>query len=500
MSLIRNAGFNLLGAAVPAVLAVVTVPYIVSVLGNANYGMLVLITSIVGYFALLDINVTASSTKYVAQYRAAGDTARLNETICFGFLIYAGIGLVGMSGLFFSSRWLVSSVFTVPLERQAEAVTAIQIAALGFVFGQVQAYLQSLPGALMRYDVSGRIEALFGSAVPLLTVLLLYLGYGLVELVWLRVGMSALQGLLVWRMVMRLLPTLRWATPGRQIRHTLLSFSAYSFLSRIAALTYSNADKLIIGARVGVSALTFYVVPATLVNRVMSLVFRLSGVMFPHASALAAQGRMAELERDYLFASRYIFFINGAIALTLACFAHPILSLWLNPEFAASGASVMAMVALAQWVDSTTNLPSLINDGLGHPKVSGMFALARSLLGLALIFAGVWRFGIEGAAGAHLLASLVMSLLFVVYVHGRTVPVALARLARESYLPALTVLAPVGVAALLLRPFAERGWFGLCASAAAVGLLLLAGGLWKVCVPGHRAALFGRVGLLGKLK
>ncbi|MEN3372395.1 oligosaccharide flippase family protein [Dechloromonas sp. ZS-1] len=495
MSLLKNAGFNLLGAVVPALLAIFTIPYIVSILGSDNYGLLALITSIVGYFSLLDINITASSTKYVSQYNASGDKNRLNETICFGVLIYAGIGLVGMFGLYFSAHTLISSVFALPIGQQFDAVAAIQIAALGFFVGQIQSYLQSLPGALMRYDISGRIEACFGTIVPLLTIGLLYSGFGLVELVWLRVLMSLLQALLICYMLRELIPEFRWATPSKDICEMIMSFSAYSFLSRLAALTYANADKIIIGARVSVTALTFYVVPVTLANRVMSLVFRLSGVMFPHASTLAAQGRLDELESDYLLASRYIFFLNGAIALLLATMAYPILSLWLTPEFAQAGGSVMVMITLAQWVDSLTNLPSLVNDGLGRPKVSGLFALMRAALGLALIFVGVCNFGIEGAAAAHLLSSIVMSLAFVLYVHGRTVPVAISTLCLKAYKPTLIILIPVALIGMLLMPLAQRGWMQLIASGSVMGMILVLGGLWKVCLPKHRKLLLSRFGI-----
>jgi len=493
MSLIRNAAFNFMGAAVPALLAIGTIPYVVSTLGAADYGLLALITSIVGYFALLDINITASSTKYVSEFNASGDKVRLNETICFGLLIYGGIGLIGLLGLFFAADFLASGVFSVPPERHTEATTALRVASLGFLFGQIQAYIQSLPGALMRFDISGRIEAVFGTIVPLATIALLYAGYGLISLVCLRVGMSLLQGALTWLVLRKLLPTLSWATPTKDIRAMMLSFSAYSFLNRLAALTYANADKLVIGARVGVTALTYFVVPATLANRVMSLVFRLSSVMFPHASALAAQGRIAELENDYLFASRYLFFINGAIALVMATMATPILTLWLSPDFAKAGATVMVMIALAQWVDSTTNLPSLVNDGLGHPKVSGLFALARAGIGIALILVGVSAFGIEGAAGAHLAASALMSTAFVIFVHGKTVPIKLRALLREGYQPTLAVLIPVGIAGIFVAPWASNGWLQLLLSMALLGLLLLAGGWWLVCLPAHRNTILERL-------
>ena len=48
MTLARNAGFNLLGAAAPAFLNIVTLPYILGSLGAADFGLLMLVTAIVG--------------------------------------------------------------------------------------------------------------------------------------------------------------------------------------------------------------------------------------------------------------------------------------------------------------------------------------------------------------------------------------------------------------------------------------------------------------------
>ena len=74
---------------------------------------------------------------------------------------------------------------------------------------------------------------------------------------------------------------------GRAARSgaTCSVFSAWSFLSRFAALSYAYADKLIIGALAGVTALAWFTVASTLANRVLGLTYRLSGVFFPAASA-----------------------------------------------------------------------------------------------------------------------------------------------------------------------------------------------------------------------
>ena len=490
MALARNALFNLMGAALPAVLSVLTIPYIVRSLGTADFGLLTLVTAIVGYFALLDVNLTAGTTKYVAGFHATADANALHQTVTFGLAIYVGIGLAGMAGLLLFAEPLVRHVFSVPADRQTNAVLAVQVASIGFLFGQMQAYLQSLPGAMMRYDVSGRIEAAFGTAVPLCTVALLALGGDLVGVVALRVVMSAVQLMVLVFALRRLVPRFRPTWPPQALRAQLLGFSAYAFLSKLASLTHSNADKLLIGHHLGVAAVTFYAVPSTLTSRVMGLVSRLSGVMFPHASAMAAAGRIDDLRRHYFLGTRYLFFINGAIALILVAFAQPLLTLWIGPEFAQQGAQVMILVALAQWVDSWTNLPSLVNDGLGHPRVTGTLALVRAVFGLLLIFIGLQQFGIVGAAAGHLAASLTMGTVFLVYVHGRTVPVVLGDLLRQTVVSPLIILFVMSCIGVLLAPFVTS-WFRLIGVFVPLIALVIAVAWRFVVMPDHRRQLRG---------
>lgn len=480
LRLFHNAWSNLLGAAVPALAALATVPLVVAGLGEANYGVYALVTAIVGYFAVIDINVTAGSVKYIAAQHARAEPERIAETLCFGSAMYAAIGAVGGFGLFFGARFLVSDAFTVPPHLHAEAIASLQLAALGFFLGQLQSYLHSVPQALMRFDVSGRLEMVFGALVPLLTVAVLMLGYGLFELIALRVAASAIHCLLLWRGIDGLLPGLHWRWPGRELRAGILGFSAYSFLSRFAALSYAHADKLVIGALVGVTGLAYFTVAATLANRVLGLTFRLSGVFFPAASMLAAGGELARLDHAYLKATRYVVYLNAAMLVLLAVFAEPLLRYWMNPDFAAGGATVLALMALAQFVDSLTSLPSLVNDGMGHPRVSGLFALTRALAGLVIVYLGVAGWGIVGAAWGHLLASLLFTIAFLVFVHGRTVPTSLARLCAQGYLPSLAATGSVALAASLAETRFHRGVLDFVLVAAATVALLGLGGILLV--------------------
>jgi len=474
MNLVRNALSNLLGAAVPAVVALATVPLVVRGLGDAGYGMYALVTAIVGYFALIDINVTAGSVKYIAEFNARHDQASINETVFFGLSVYALLGLAGGIGLFLGADLFVTRVFAVPAALQAQAHATLQLAALGFFIGQLLSYLQSIPQSLMRYDIASRIEMLFGAGVPLLTVGVLLLGYGLFEVVLLRVVASSVHCGVLWHWVRRLLPGLAWRRPGAAIRRALLGFSAYAFLSRFATLSYAYADKLIIGALVGVTGLAYFTVASTLANRILGLTYRLSGVLFPAASALAANGEMERLNRLYLKASRYVVFINASVLVLVAVFSYPILYYWMDARFARAGHLVLAVMAVSQFVDSLTSLPSLVNDGMGHPRYSGMFALARAGFGLVVVYLGVAGWGIEGAAWGHLIASVLLTCAFLAAVHGRTVPARLGELARHAYVPSLFGVGTVALVACAGSEAFDGGPLALVLLLLATTVLLVA--------------------------
>jgi O-antigen/teichoic acid export membrane protein len=505
LSLLRNAFSNLLGAVIPALVALGTVPLVVKGLGDANYGVYSLVTAIVGYFAVIDINVTAGSVKFIAEFNAnrerSEDRDRINETVFFGLSVYALLGVLGGLGLFFGAHFFVTRVFSVPAALVGEAVATLKLAALGFFLGQLQSYLNSIPQSLMRYDIASRIEMLFGTVVPLLTVAVLMLGYGLFEVILLRVVTSAVNCVVLWRCIRHLLPDLAWRKPGAAIRRELLGFSAYSFLSRFATLSYAYADKLIIGALVGVTGLAYFTVASTLANRILSLTYRLSGVFFPAASALAARGELERLRTLYLKASRYVVFINASVLVLVAVFSYQILYYWMNPQFARAGQVVLAVMALSQFIDSLTSLPSLVNDGMGHPRFSGMFALARAAFGLVVVYLGVDGWGIAGAAWGHLVASVLLTCAFLVAVHGRTVPARLGDLARQAYLPSVFGVGLVALLATVGNRLFDGGPLDLVLLVLLTMALLFAWGMLFVIEKNDKDLAWSRVkGLLSMRK
>jgi Na+-driven multidrug efflux pump len=103
-------------------------------LGDVQYGLFTLVTAIVGYFALIDINVTAGSVKYLSEHHARGETKQVNQVVSFGGFIYFLIGLIGGVCIFLFADTIVTSFFNIPSHLHNVAGNTLRIAAFAFFF------------------------------------------------------------------------------------------------------------------------------------------------------------------------------------------------------------------------------------------------------------------------------------------------------------------------------------------------------------------------------
>ncbi len=432
--ILKNAIYNLFGWAIPVVVSFLAIPFIVKILGNDKYGILMLSEALIGYFAILDINLTQGSIRYIAEYHAKGHEKEVNEVFSFSFLIYAIIGIVGAILIFFSIDTIFLKILKIPQHLKGSARIVFYITAVGFLLNLIQSYLSSLPKSGHRFDISAKMEIVFSIGLTLLTVLILHMGSDIVGVSVLRIVILLMNTLVLYFVIKKILPYLNFKFSIRkETVRKITTFSGYAFMSKIASTIGAYADKLIIGAVIGSAAVTLYAVPFMLVGRLIAISHRLSMGLFPIASEMGSTGRLEDLKKIYRDLSRHIFFLNIAITTVLCLFSKQILQLWMGEEFSQQTYIILIFIALAYFMDSLTHLPSLVNDGLSYPQITGGFALSRAVFSIIPMLIGAKFYGVVGVSVAYFISSLIFSSAFLIYVHKKTIGIPLKTLVNESF-------------------------------------------------------------------
>lgn len=452
---VNNALFNAGSSMLPLVLSFIFWPYIVSKLGDSSYGVFALVGTVIGYFALLDLGLGSAVVKYVAEYAGQKDIERTKEVVGAALLIFLLAGLVGFMLILAIARVLATRLMNIPPELIDAAYHSFCAASLGFFFTMQLTLLTAIINGLNRYDISSVTMAIMGAITTIGAAVLLHMGFGLVAVVWLNVIIPLLTGLFYLILIRRLLPgiSLRIMYKTEPLKH-ILRFGMYTTLGRITNVISSQVNLLIIGAILGVTAVTYYAVPFTILSRMTQLLVRIGMVVFPAISELQGQQQHDTIRDLYLTSSRIILSLAVAFTVPLLIFGVRFLHLWMGPVFAERGGAVMLIITVGVFLSQCTNVPTFVVEGMGRPKISGLASIATALIFMALMIPGAICGGIVGVAAADTLSAGITAPFFIGYVNRQVLGLPLRRLLKESYIRPL--LAGVAVAVLLLFVPQER--------------------------------------------
>ena len=449
---IGNALSGVVGFAWPILLALVTMPYIVHKLGNEAYGVLALVTSVLGFFAFLDLGVTNASVKYMAEAYVQDDVEKINKIIGSSLVVYLIAGATGGCIIALMTNTLVQKILKIPPGYIADSTFAFYIASCGFLLNMVLGVFAAVPKAVQRYDVATKINIVISTFLTLLTVLTLYLGYGLREIVILNF-LSSLASLAVYMLVAKSLVSdisIRLSFDPATFRK-LFAFGAYSLLVMISSTVLFQLDRLMIGSFAGAAQVAFYVVPASIALRIHGFIASIMGVVFPLCSELHATGQQEKLRKLYLKASKYSLILGLSVATPLITLSFQVMKYWMGDEFAAKSSLVLAILSTSSLFTSLTVIPSYLLDGIGKPKVNAFFSVLSALMNICLCLLLIPKYGVKGAAFAGLANGLFV-ILCLVTVDMKILHIGLARLAADWSRPIAASLVQGMITFALIAP------------------------------------------------
>jgi O-antigen/teichoic acid export membrane protein len=262
----------------------------------------------------------------------------------------------------------------------------------------------------------------------------------------------------------------------------LLGFGGWMTVSNVVSPMMVYLDRFLIGSIVSMSAVAFYVTPYEMITKLWVIPGALVAVLFPAFSAsLATDPRAAVrlLDRGV----RFVFIALFPAVLVIDVLARPGLELWLGKDFADHSTRVLQWLAAGVLVNSMAQVPFAFIQGAGRPDLTAKLHFAELPVYLALLWWGVSRFGIEGAA-----------IVWLVRVTADGAVLALlTRAVAEPHLPSRTVLSALGFAAALLVAGALVGGTWGRAAFLATSLAASALGIWRfLLAAGERDALRSR--------
>jgi O-antigen/teichoic acid export membrane protein len=398
-SVAASTALNLLGLLAPLVAAVAAFPILNRTLGTERVGFLTLAWALVGYFSLFDLGIGRALTKLVAEKLATSETEALPRLVWTGLALMLGLGMIAGLVIALGAPWLVETALRIPIELQAEAVTAVRVLAWAVPLVVTSAGLRGVLEAQGRFGISNAVRGPMG--VWLIVGPLLVVPFGSRNLAWVAAilvagrfaawvayGVACLRGL----------PGLRERV-ALDVRDVgpLLRFGGWMTVSNVISPLMVYMDRFLLGSRVSLEAVAWYATPWEVVTKVLLIPGAAVGVLFPMFSALAAEGG-GKAALLYSRAVKYLGLVLFLPMFAVALFAREGLGLWLGPEFASHACRVAQLIALGSLLNGVAHVPFALVQGVGRPDLTARIHLLELPIYVALVLSLTTAFGIEGTA------------------------------------------------------------------------------------------------------
>lgn len=486
--LARNTLLNLVGAGLPMVAALATIPFLIRGLGEERFGVLGVVWVVIGYFGLFDFGFGRALTKVVAERLGGGREEKLSGVVWTTLLAMLLLGAVGGAALGLVAPWLTLRVLEIPAALQEEALHAFYLMALALPWVISTSGLMAILEANQKFGVVNALRiplALFNYVGPLAVI---PFSDSLVPVVVLLVAGRFLAWVGYLAACLRTLPVLRQgiALEWAEVRG-LARFGGWMTVSNIVSPLMTYVDRFLIGALISMAAVAYYVTPYELATKLWLVPTSILGVLFPAFAATFAHDRtrtVALFDR----AIRAIFLIMFPVALVIITLAREGMGLWLGADFAANSAGVLQWLVLGVFINCLGQAPFSLLQGIGRPDITGKLHLMELPFYVGAIWGLSRVFGLEGVAMAWVFRVSIDTLVLFLMAE-RMVPTQGRVLRRTGWMVALALLT-FGMAAL--QP-------GIGAKLSFLGVTLALFGLaawYRVLAPDERAFVHRRYAML----
>jgi O-antigen/teichoic acid export membrane protein len=408
-SLGQSTIYNILGDALPMVVAVWAIQVLVRRLGTDRFGLLTIAWAVVGYFSLFDLGLGRALTKMVAERVGTDQHDEVPAIVWTGLAAMIALGLLGTFPVLLSGGWLVRSGLHVSGPLADEATVVFRLLALSVPLVTVGAGLRGALEAYQQFGVLNLVKLPMGVLVYASSVVACTWSSSLVPVVAVLVILRALNVAVMTVLCLWKAPNIRRRIAiDVSILGPMLRFGGWLTVSNVIAPLLAYLDRLVLGFLVGdtrantkgiaaTSAVAYYAMPFEVVVKILIIPGALLGVLFP-AFASDIHTDPERSRRIYRRALSYLYALIFPIVLLVVTLAPDAMTLWLGAEFSAHSARIAQILAVGVFLCSLAGVPMTLVQSAGKPRQTAILHIIELFLYVPCLWLVASHFGIVGAA------------------------------------------------------------------------------------------------------
>lgn len=416
----RKAGaiLSYVSIAINTLIQLAYTPVLVRLLGQSEYGLYSLVSSIIGYLTILDLGFGNAIIVYTAKYRAKNDKqAELKLHGMFKIIFYIIAFIAALLGvlLFFGVDTIFGQSMTAGEIGKAKIMMLILTFNLCITFA-FNIY-SSIISAYEKFVFQKLISIVGMILKPLVMLPLLFLGFKSIAMVCVLTGINLLIILSNYYYCKKKLNVRpKFSGFDKKILKIIFGYSIWIFMTIIVDKVNWSVDNFILGIVSGTVAVSVYSIASQINMIFINLSTAISGVFLPKMSSIVEKGASKkQLTTEFIKVGRIQFHILFLALSGFIIFGKSFIHLWVGDGYDESYYVTLCLI-VPVFFSLIQNLGLSIMQAMNKYRFKAIstFIMAIANVGISFYLASIY-----GPVGAALGTTIVLVLnnIFIINVY-----------------------------------------------------------------------------------
>lgn len=397
-----GAALNYVSIVLNMVIGLVYTPYMLRMLGQSEYGLYSLASSIIAYLTVLDLGFGNAIVRYTAKFRAEGKEQEQQNMFGMFFILYIGIGFLAIiAGSVLALN--VDNLFSAKMTQYEISRTKIMLwlMTLNLAFTFPMSIWGSIMTAYERFVFQRIVNIIRSVLNPIVMIALLIIGYKAVAMVVVTTLFNVVTLLInYWYCKNKLNIRLRFGCFRWTFLKEISIYSFWIFLNAIMDRIYWSTGQFILGVYSGAATIAVYAVAIQLTHMFMMFSTAINSVFLPKVTKMVTKGGSEkDISNLFIRTGRIQYIIMSFILAAFIVFGKSFIYLWAGEGYEdAYGISVLFFIALLPPL--IQNLGITILQARNQMKFRSLCYVAIALISLVFSIQGAKYYGSWGCAFA----------------------------------------------------------------------------------------------------
>ena len=430
--------------------SIVYTPIMLRLLGQSEYGLYNLVSSVVAYLGVLNFGFGSAYIRYFSRYKVKDDKEKIATLNGMFLIIFSTIGLIAVFAgtiLALNIETVFGSKLTSAELSKAKILMMILVINLSISFPNI--VFTSHITANERFVFQKLVQMIKTVINPFVVLPVLLMGYGSVGMALMTTVLNiSVEIINFFYCIKKLRMNFSFKNFDFKLMREMTVFSSYIFINLIVDQVNWNIDKLILGRFHGTIPVAVYGLAAQLNTYYLSISTTISSVFIPKVHRLvAADSNENQLTRLFTRIGRIQFILLSLISTGIIFFGKPFISMWAGNDYVCAYLILLLLIIPGTLSSTIQNIGIEIQRAKNLHKFRSWLYLAIAIFNFTVSIPLANHYGGAGAAFGTALSIIIGNGLIMNWYYNARVGLDIKFFWKNiySFVPALIVPLLAGV-------------------------------------------------------